>query len=691
MKPGVVILGGFNATETAYEQRDWEAYPTILSGDIGISGDSTDNSYHLLYTLGTDSTSRIDGFTIAFGQGIHANSNYFGHYNGGGGLFVDTDTAHPTAAPGIANCTFFRNTAKNGGAVHLKNGANPIFRNCAFRQNRSTLLGGGMYKDGTASEEQPFVLENCLFEQNRARAEGGGLALNNACENHRLLRCIFRSNYAMSDGAGIYYFSNCPQGEIKIEECLFEFNDGAVGGGIGYIQGTVPLPQNTCQITITHSIFNNNNARASGGGAIEVAIISEPRFHLILNDCKFEQNASLNPGGALYFFTETETPSDLSIKNCVFIGNTNVTAEGTGGAIMASGFFNQAYNNILIANSLFLKNSGVLRLDTGDGILDASLRNCTFYDNGRRPFVKYWAPEFDEDFFLAMRFENCIIWEPNKPLNRLFTNGANVVMNGFSFRNSLLSVPACDLPGGPEACAENNLFNLYPRFLDTLAGDFRLAACSPAINAGAYTGLDTLGIQTDLNGAARIQEGIEDMGAFEQPADTIQAVFHIQHASAAQVADGSLSLISIEGGVPPYLLSWSFGNSGDTLSNLLPGIYPVTVSDSSGCSVTYALEVSAPNAGQPSLEEKNSSFRLRPNPFTGTVILTNDHLPTAISSTGVVVLYDAFGREVLREPLRPINGRIKQELDLAHLAAGAYFCAIEVAGIVLWRATAIKQ
>lgn len=210
MKPGVVIFGGFNGTEIAHEQRGWEAYPTILSGDIGIPGDSTDNSYHVLYAIGTDSTAKLDGFTVAYGQGIHANSNYFGHYNGGGGLFVDTDVARPAASPVISNCTFFRNTSRNGGAVHLKNGANPTFRNCTFRQNRSTLLGGGMYKDGTASEVHPFVLEDCLFEQNRARAEGGGLALNNTCENHQLLRCTFRGNYAMSDGAGIYYLSNCP-------------------------------------------------------------------------------------------------------------------------------------------------------------------------------------------------------------------------------------------------------------------------------------------------------------------------------------------------------------------------------------------------------------------------------------------------------------------------------------------------
>ncbi len=67
LKNGVTVYGGFTGTETSLDERDVEINETILSGDIGIEGDSSDNCFHVFYhPEGTDldNTAVLDGLTI---------------------------------------------------------------------------------------------------------------------------------------------------------------------------------------------------------------------------------------------------------------------------------------------------------------------------------------------------------------------------------------------------------------------------------------------------------------------------------------------------------------------------------------------------------------------------------------------------------------------------------------------------
>ncbi|NQT93685.1 MAG: EamA family transporter, partial [Lentisphaerae bacterium] len=64
MKSGVNLYGGFTNGMSLLGDRDWTAYETVLGGDIGVAGDYTDNSAHILN--GADN-STLDGFTISDG------------------------------------------------------------------------------------------------------------------------------------------------------------------------------------------------------------------------------------------------------------------------------------------------------------------------------------------------------------------------------------------------------------------------------------------------------------------------------------------------------------------------------------------------------------------------------------------------------------------------------------------------
>jgi hypothetical protein len=81
LKNGVAIYGGFNGTETDISQRNPEVNVTTLSGDIGINGDASDNSYHVVAGVGLDSSAVLDGFTITAG-----NANGASQYSNGAGM-----------------------------------------------------------------------------------------------------------------------------------------------------------------------------------------------------------------------------------------------------------------------------------------------------------------------------------------------------------------------------------------------------------------------------------------------------------------------------------------------------------------------------------------------------------------------------------------------------------------------------
>ncbi|MCF7832327.1 MAG: DUF1565 domain-containing protein [Candidatus Marinimicrobia bacterium] len=161
LKEGVKLYGGFYGGESMLQDRDIHANPTILSGDIGISGNVSDNAYHVVrYSGSLTNATILDGFTIRDGN---ANDG-----NGGGGLLLENG-----AAPLIRNCHFYLNqSADGGGAVLLNNGVK--FEYCLFESN-SASMGGAVYSPENRTENGDALFNHCTFVSNIANA---GSALN---------------------------------------------------------------------------------------------------------------------------------------------------------------------------------------------------------------------------------------------------------------------------------------------------------------------------------------------------------------------------------------------------------------------------------------------------------------------------------------------------------------------------------
>ncbi|RMH01398.1 MAG: T9SS C-terminal target domain-containing protein, partial [Chloroflexi bacterium] len=69
----------------------------------------------------------------------------------------------------------------------------------------------------------------------------------------------------------------------------------------------------------------------------------------------------------------------------------------------------------------------------------------------------------------------------------------------------------------------------------------------------------------------------------------------VTDASCNGVSDGAASVL-VNSGNPPYSFSWSNGMTGQNITGLSAGSYSVTVTDSTGCTVSQSINISEPPA-----------------------------------------------------------------------------------------------
>ena len=109
MKANVSLYGGFTGTETARDQRDWQAHVTSIDGQ---------NTHQCVVGA---SHATLDGFLIT--RGYNANN--------GGGMY------NASSSPTVNNCVFTRNSSLNGGGMYNAS-SSPTVSNCTVTDNSAT-------------------------------------------------------------------------------------------------------------------------------------------------------------------------------------------------------------------------------------------------------------------------------------------------------------------------------------------------------------------------------------------------------------------------------------------------------------------------------------------------------------------------------------------------------------------------
>ncbi|MFZ4707841.1 MAG: PA14 domain-containing protein, partial [Bacteroidales bacterium] len=200
------LVGGYpvGSIGTDTTNRDVVNYETILSGEIGATGTTMDNSYHVVATY---SSSVIDGFTIRDGRAnskIYGDDNwyYFPENRGGGILALAEKTM-------IYNCKIQNNSAFDvAGGISL-DGGQLIMQHCLVSGNlmQQTEIGGvqfAIYANGHGAGMRLIGIthiKDCIFENNRSwkAAFGAALASVNWGTVTTLENCTFNHNFSNSN------------------------------------------------------------------------------------------------------------------------------------------------------------------------------------------------------------------------------------------------------------------------------------------------------------------------------------------------------------------------------------------------------------------------------------------------------------------------------------------------------------
>lgn len=224
MKTGVNLYGGFTNGMTSLAERDWMHYRTILSGDVGVPGDSSDNSYHILTAVGNEI---LDGLTFEDGNASVNDANP----NGIGSAIIQT------AGTGarILNCLFARNQSKgsaNADGTIYTSRASTLVSNCVFLANnadyaivffsasscsvinslflKNSFNGTSAYVVNTPSGQNGTWVDRCTFVGNQGRPVGkyhNGFTSIRGCifwdnVNNTLDSARYRVSYSDIQGCG---------------------------------------------------------------------------------------------------------------------------------------------------------------------------------------------------------------------------------------------------------------------------------------------------------------------------------------------------------------------------------------------------------------------------------------------------------------------------------------------------------
>ncbi|MDR2121585.1 MAG: CotH kinase family protein [Flavobacteriaceae bacterium] len=296
LKKNVKIYGGFSGYETHLDQRDPLTYPSILSGDLGVENEISDNAYHIVISSGNAGSSELNGFTIT-GAKTNGSSNSF-LVNGlniikthGGGIYLEQ------SSPTLTNLIIQNNQSQNkGGGIYMNNGSSPVLNHLTINNNQAEY-GGGIY-----SENATLNLSTSTISNNQAKMGGGIYSLNSQSQ---LINNVIKNNKGYDFGGGIFNKYT----PVEMTNLLITGNQSGTGGGI-FIEGSDESKITNCTISA--------NKSDQGIGLFIHSMKLQVLNSIIWGNSSVSRNIGIYNGSAAYYnslvagATDTDNKGNLS-------------------------------------------------------------------------------------------------------------------------------------------------------------------------------------------------------------------------------------------------------------------------------------------------------------------------------------------------------------------------------------------
>jgi predicted outer membrane repeat protein len=214
-------------------------------------------------------------------------------------------------------------------------------------------------------------------------------------------------------------------------------------------------------------------------------------------DCTFDNNAAKYGGGAI-----AASGGTVTINRCLFRGNRTTWPFSSGGAVSSS-------STLHIANSLFSGNQADWDGSAIYSYGELVLRNSTVA--GNRSIRSVAAISADGPVTLI----NSIVWGNQSPASSTY-DAQIETWDAVRFTNSIVQ----GYDPEEQTWVDGNGISADPLFLSpasaastpTIAGDYHVASCSPAVQGGINA--QSVG-PLDLAGNPRIVGAAIDLGAYE--------------------------------------------------------------------------------------------------------------------------------------------------------------------------------